>query len=134
MKSFPHNLYHIHMELARESGHPHGDVRHGYDLVVPLTPDHHLDAETWRSHRILCRVRHFRPDQSDKVGRLARKPGGTWYFDYFAGEADDEPGFHLDERLIQPGEYVSIREDDDEMHTFRIISVEPVLGTSDTYA
>ena len=36
---------------------------------------------------------------------------------------DDQPGFKFDRHRFIPGEYVSIRERDGDMRTFRIVSV-----------
>ncbi|MDN2566674.1 hypothetical protein N1F89_10610 [Aquibium sp. A9E412] len=114
---------HVRMELAREKGHPMGDRGDGYDLVVPLDAEGRLDAAQWKKHQEACRVRRFRPGAEDLIGRLRRKPGGTWYFDYAEGEDDDEIGFRLGEERFVPGEYVSVRSDG-AMHTFQVTLVE----------
>ena len=120
------SISHIQLELAREPGHPLGDRNHVYHLYMPLTADGHLDAEAWRNARSLCRVRRLRPGEAEARGRVVHGPGGRWIFDYSVDtDRDDETGFHLgDERFI-PGEYVSIREDDQKLHTFQVISVRP---------
>ena len=38
-------------------------------------------------------------------------------------DADDEPGFKFDKHVFKPGEYVSVREHDGKMRTFRVVSV-----------
>ena len=38
---------------------------------------------------------------------------------------DDESGYRFGAHAFRPGEYVSVRNDDDETHTFQVISVEP---------
>lgn len=115
----------VKLRLARERGHPVGDLSQGYDIVMPLDEEGHILADLWRKHRDLCRVRRFRPGEDDRVGLLARRPGGSWYFDYDRSDsADDESAFRFDSEHFTPGEYVSIREDDDELHTFQIVSVE----------
>lgn len=114
---------HVRLILAREKGHPDGDRREGYDLLVPLDESGHLDAAEWKENQSLCRVRRFRPEGEDMIGRLRRKSGGQWYFDYAQGQSDDEIAFHLsDERFVQ-GEYISIR-NGDVMRPYRIILVE----------
>jgi hypothetical protein len=120
----PANFYRIRLELAREPGHPTGEASHGYDIVAPLDADGRIDPANWRTHRDASRVRRFRRDEEDRVGRLGRKHGGTWFFDYGEGDRDDEPGFRFGDERFVPGEYVSVREQDGEMHTFRIVSVE----------
>lgn len=119
------NFRHVRMELAREKEHPQGNSAYGYDLVVPLGPDGSLDSREWAKHQADCRVRRFRPGEEDQIGRLRRKPGGQWYFDYDEGEDDDEIGFRLSDERFVPGEYVSINSDG-KMRTFQIKLVEPV--------
>jgi hypothetical protein len=119
-------LNRIRMELAREPGHPAGDPAHGYEVVAPLDGEGRLDPALWRERRKNCTVLRLRPGERPEVGRLARKPGGAWYFDYDRDtDADDEPGFRFGEERFVPGEYVSVREHDGKMHTFRIVAVEP---------
>lgn len=122
----PSRLHHIHLELAREPGAPAGDERFGYDLVLPLGPDDQLDAEAALGLAERCRVRRFRPDGEDAIGRLARVADDRWVFDYRDGDNDDEAGFRFAAERFLIGEYVSIADDAGRMHTFRITRVEPV--------
>jgi hypothetical protein len=47
-----------------------------------------------------------------------------WVFDYDdAAEYDDESGYRFGAHAFAPGEYVSIRDDAGELHTFRVLSV-----------
>ena len=48
----------------------------------------------------------------------------------FTGLGDDEAGYRFGAHRFAPGEYVSIRDHDGEMHTFRVVAVEPVGTTS----
>jgi len=123
----PDNLRHIRLQLAREKNHPQGDLAHGYDIVAPLTPDGHIDAQTFKTCKDICRVRRFRPDDTDAIGKLRHGPGGRWYFDYDDTKStDDEAGFRFSEEKFDLGEYVSIQEDDGIFHTFTVTKVEPV--------
>lgn len=118
-------LYTIHMELAREPAHPQGSKDHGYDFVAPLTADGALDLEVWRSQREVCTVRRFWAGEPDRLGHLSHI-GSHWRFHYPGEAADeDDPIFRLGAHKIEPGEYISIDEDDGEQHTFHILSVEP---------
>jgi len=127
LNNVPHTFRHVRLQLARETGHPGGDLDHGYDLVLPLGDDGHIDVEAFRSNKEICRVRRFRPGEDDAIGRLAHGPGGRWVFDYGrSAEAGDESGHRLgSERFVQ-GEYVSVREDDGDMHTFVVTQVNEV--------
>jgi hypothetical protein len=47
-------------------------------------------------------------------------------FDYDAASIDDdEAGYRFAVHAFSLGEYVSIRDEDGELHTFRVASVEP---------
>jgi len=117
------NFRTIRLLLAREKGHPDGDREEGYDVLAPLTDEGRLNAEEWKSHKGFCRVRRFRAGEDDLIGRLHRKPGGQWYFDYAEGDRDDEVGFHLGEERFVTGEYVSITRNG-AMHTYQVARVE----------
>jgi hypothetical protein len=113
----------VRLLLAREKGHPSGDRDAGYDLLVPLDEQGYLDAAEWKTHQPACRVRHFSPGKEDRIGRLRRKPGGKWYFDFAEGDRDDEPGFHFEAERFVPGEYVSVSSAG-KMHTYQVARVE----------
>ena len=125
--SLPEQFRRIRLELAREPGHPEGSRATGYVLVAPLDDEARLSPELWRKHRDQCRVRRFREGEDDLSGRLARRPGGSWYLDYDADRSsDDETGHRLGAERFVSGEYVSIRDEHGHMHTYRVVSVEPV--------
>jgi hypothetical protein len=113
----------VRLLLAREKGHPAGDHEAGYDLLVPLDEQGRLDAPEWKAHQSVCRVRHFSPGQEDRIGRLRRKPGGRWYFDFAEGDRDDEIGFRFEAERFVTGEYVSVSSDG-AMHTYQVARVE----------
>ena len=127
MASLPSAFRRIRLELAREPGHPVGDRAYGYDFLAPLDAGGRLDGELWNKNREACRVRRFRPGfDDDELGHLVRARGGKWFFNYEEGDDDDEAGFRFEQERFVVGEYVSIREDDGEMHTFRVAAVDPV--------
>jgi hypothetical protein len=116
----------IRLELARERGHPEGDRQTGYEIVAPLDVDGRLMPELWKVNRDKCRVRHFRGGAEDRIGKLRRHPGGSWYFDYDSDRRDDdETGYRLSDERFVPGEYVSIPDEHHRMHTYRVVSVRP---------
>ena len=130
MTTLPHNFKRIRLNLARSRDFPQGSPRHGYEFVAPLKADGHIDEAQWKKGRGHCRVRRFWEGQDDEIGFLVHKPGGPehsrWVFDYDAtAEDDDESGYRFASHVFRPGEYVSIRGEDEEMHTYQVVSVEP---------
>jgi hypothetical protein len=124
-----HNFKRIRLNLARSKEFPRGSPRHGYEFVAPLDANSHIDVEQWKRDRAHCRVRRFWEGEEDQVGLVVHKPGGPehgrWVFDYDqTAEEDDESGYRFGAHAFRPGEYVSIRDEDGEMHTFQVVSVE----------
>ena len=117
------NFRSVRLLLAREKGHPGGEQDVGYDILVPLDNKGHLIPEEWKSHQEFCRIRQFGHAQQDRIGRLRRKPGGQWYFDYAEGDSDDEIGFRFADERFVIGEYVSVKSGGVE-HTYQIARVE----------
>jgi hypothetical protein len=118
----------IRLELARDHDHPEGARNYGYEFTAPLTAEGKIDAEAWHKLRERCRVRRFRPGEADDVGHVVRKPGGAWAFHYDikSDEEDDESGYRFGDHMFRPGEYVSIREEDETLRTFRVVRVADV--------
>jgi hypothetical protein len=115
----------IRIEMARNSEFPEGSALHGYEFVAPLDQTGHIDVDAWHKHRAQCRVKRFWKDKTDEIGHLVRKPGGSWAFHYdIHGDInDDEAGYRFGDHPFVTGEYVSIREHDEDMNTFRVVSV-----------
>jgi len=130
MTTLPHVLKRIRLNLARSKEFPAGSSRHGYEFVAPLDATGHIDVEQWRKHRDHCGVRRFWGGEPDEFGHLIHRPGGKdhagWVFDYEGtAEEDEEAGFRFASHAFAPGEYVSIRDEDGDSHTFQVVSVEP---------
>ena len=128
--TLPHTFKRIRLNLARSKDFPQGSSRHGYEFVAPLDANNHIDVTLWRAHRDHCRVRRFWEGEDDEVGFVVHKPGGPehgrWVFDYDqTAEYDDESGYRFGAHAFRPGEYVSIRNEDGETHTYVVVSVEP---------
>lgn len=120
------HLTRIRLELARGPGFPDGSARHGYEFVAPLDDAGHLDAAGWRAARDRCRVRRFWGAEADDVGHLVHR-GSGWFFHYdVAGDEDDEAGFKLAQHSFNLGDYVSIRDDEGELRTFRVVAADPL--------
>jgi hypothetical protein len=130
------DLNRVLLNLARSREFPDGSSRHGYDFIAPLDPQGHIDPILWKKYRDYCRVRRSWEGEDDEVGRLVHKPGGAeharWVFDYIPDEdGDDEAGYRFGAHAIVPGEYVSISGQDGKLHTFLIVTVDPVLLSVD---
>ncbi|MFN4011787.1 hypothetical protein [Pannonibacter sp.] len=114
----------IRLNLARTKDHPNGSARHGYEFTAPLDETGHIDAAAWKKARAHCRVRRFWGSEEEEIGHLVHRPGGSWAFHYdIEGEDDDEAGYRFGTHAFEPGEYVSIRDEDGEMHTFQVVTV-----------
>jgi hypothetical protein len=126
-------LQRIILHLARTHGFPEGSAQHGYEIMAPLNPEGHLDAEEWQGERSRCWVRRFWNDEPDRYGLLVHRPGGaggaTWIIDYDRAKTDDdEAGYRLDTHTFRAGEYVSIRDADGDLNTFKVIEVRPMAN------
>ena len=114
----------VRLELARDRDFPDGSRQHGYEFTAPLDDDGHLIATEWRKQRKRCEVRRFWQGEPTELGRLVHVRGDAWAFDYDpTRKDDDEPGFKLGIHKFAPGEYVSFKEHDGVMRTFRVASV-----------
>jgi hypothetical protein len=117
-------LKRIRLELARDHDFPEGSRERGYEFAAPLDSDGRLAAAEWKTVRDRCRVMRFWPGETTELGRLVHKRGGVWVFDYDpTRDNDDEPGFKLSAHRFLPGEYVSFKEHDGVMRTFRVVTV-----------
>jgi len=130
--TLPHNFKRIRLNLARSKEFPQGSPRHGYEFVAPLDADGHIDLAQWKKDHAHCRVRRFWEGEEDEVGQVmfnARaSEASRWFFDYDSDDSeDDERGYRFGSHAFRPGEYVSIRGVDGEMHTFQVVSVEAAV-------
>ena len=129
MTTLPHSFKRIRLNLARSKEFPQGSTRHGYEFVAPLDDNSHIDVEQWKKHKEHCCVRRFWEGQDDEIGQLVHRPGGPehgrWVFDYNPKRADDdESGYRFGAHTFRQGEYVSIRNEDGEMHTYQVASAQ----------
>jgi hypothetical protein len=118
----------VRLVLARDPEFPEGSATHGYEFLAPLDAKGHIKVKAWHDVKQKCRVKRFWGEEPDEIGHLVRKPGGSWAFHYdIHGDIDDdEAGYRFGDHAFKPGEYVSIREHDEELRTFRITSVVPL--------
>jgi hypothetical protein len=115
-------IRHVRLELARCHEFPEGSADHGYDMSLPLTPEGRLDRETWLEHRENVGFRRFWGGE-DERGQLRHARRG-WTLAFAPGNDDDEVIFKGDEHRFAKGEYVSIKERDGVIRTFRVVTVQ----------
>lgn len=120
-------LHRVTLHAARSKAFPEGSARHGYAFVAPLTEAGKIDAEAWRAHRGECIVHRFWGDEPALRGLLAHRSGGrhgaSWVFELGETLSEEEPGYRFADHTFRPGEYVSLREQDGELTTFKVASV-----------
>lgn len=118
-------LRRVRLELAREPGHPEGSRNIGYEFIAPISDDGRILEDVYAQLKERCRVRRFNEDEPDEVGHVVRKRGGAWAFHYdiHGDPTHDDTGFRLNTHRFVPGEYVSIREPDGDLKTYRVITV-----------
>jgi hypothetical protein len=118
----------VRLFLARDPEFPEGSAKHGYEFLAPLDAKGHIEVKAWHDVKERCRVKRFWGEEPDEIGHPVRKPGGSWAFHYDVhGDVDDdEAGYRFGDHAFKPGEYVSIREHDEELRTFRIATVVPL--------
>jgi len=114
-------IRHVRLELARCHDFPEGSSERGYTLLLPLTANGHLDREEWLHNPDRMHFERFW-DGSDDHGWLKHDRGG-WRLVFADAPEDDEAFFRGDDHRFVEGEYVTLRERDGEMHTFRVVSV-----------
>lgn len=110
------------MLLANNAGFPEGSTTRGYEITVPLGPDGRLDEAAWRADPAGFTVRRFWEGEAERQGTLVLGRGG-WRIDYGPIEEDDEPTHSFEAHVLRPGEYVTVREADGIVFTFRVVAV-----------
>lgn len=117
-------LRRVRLELARDSDFPEGSRERGYDFIAPLDDDGQIDLESYKALKDRCRVRRFWVGDDDEVGHIVHKRSGwAFHYDIHGDPGHDESGFRFDTHKFVPGEYVSLKEQDGALRTFRVISV-----------
>lgn len=100
-----------------------------YEFVAPLDSRGQIDVEAWKKERALCFVHRLEHDGAVRHGLLVHRPGGTngatWAFDYELGEGEEETGFRFEAHVFTQGGYVSLRDADGDLRTYRIASLKP---------
>ena len=122
------SLNKVRLELARDHDSPDGSRERGYEFTASLGADGRIDRAEWVADRDRCRVRRFWEGENDEVGHLILKPSGPWAFHYdlLGDPDDDETGYRFGDHVFRPGEFISIREHDDVLRTFKVVAVQPL--------
>ena len=123
-------MFRIALEEARSKGAPAGSGQSGYEFFAPLDDAGHIDLEAWKKERPRCFVHRLHRGAVVERGLLVHRAGGaggaTWAFDYEAGTtAEEEQGYRFAAHAFVAGEYVSIRDEDGDLVTYRVASVTP---------
>jgi hypothetical protein len=121
-------LMRIRLELARSHEFPEGSTRHGYTFTLPLTRDGRFDRATYDHNPEICTVHRFWEGEGDEVGQLEHSRGDAWVFSFRVGTEDDEAIHRLGDHVFRQGEYLSVREHDGRILTFRIVDVRRAPG------
>ena len=122
-------LKRVRLELGRTKDFPMGSRSRGYEFTAPLSTMKTASIPpNGRSTAISAGSAASGRAGLDQVGHLVHRPGGAWAFHYDIHGDDnaDEAGYRFSTERFRSGEYVSIREQDDEMRTFRVITVQDV--------
>lgn len=117
-------LKRVRLELARNEDFPEGSASRGYQVTLPLTDDDRFDPAGYESEGQLCTLVRFAEDEDDRRGQLVRNAAGQWAFSYERGDADDELIFKLENHVFRPNEYLTVTDENDREHVYRIVSVE----------
>ena len=66
--------------------------------------------------------------EAHEAGHFIRKPRGScvFHYDMHGNPNDDKSGYRFGSHRFVPGEYVSIKEHDDVLRTFRVMMVQPL--------
>ncbi|MFN3890720.1 MAG: hypothetical protein ACK4MV_10010 [Beijerinckiaceae bacterium] len=124
-------MFKITLQEARSKGAPAGSGQSGYEFFAPLDEGGFIDLESWKKERALCFVHRMDHGAVVERGLLVHRAGGaggaTWAFDYEAGTNDDEEqGYRFGSHAFVAGEYVSVRDEDGELVTYKVAAVTPV--------
>jgi hypothetical protein len=111
----------IRLELARTPEFPQGSPAHAYVLRLPIDDNGVLEERILKHPDQDPVVRRFWPGQAERKGVVIPK-GRGWVFSYAPGDTDDEALFHLEDRPIKVGQYLTITEADGEKLPFKVVS------------
>ncbi len=79
-------------------------------------------------HRATGTVHRFWEGDGDEVGQLEQRRGNSYAFSFRTGSEDDEAIYRLGDHVFRADEYLSVREHDGRILTFRIVDARPAPG------
>jgi hypothetical protein len=115
-------LSHVRLEAARGPDFPEGSAAHGYELWLPLTADGRPAGGEYADEHGRCRFVRFRAGEPIRQGAILRHAAG-WVLSLEPGEDDDTVLVGADHHRFRPGEYVSLKEPDGRLATFKVVAV-----------
>jgi len=116
-------LMRVRLELARNPEYPEGNPNDAYEFTVPLAADGRIDLGRWDEAAQYCTLRRYEPDGTVLTGQLIRTARGEWAFSYQPGDEDDESVYRFASHAFRPGEYLTITQEDESDHVYRVVSV-----------
>lgn len=116
----PDHFQVVHLDRAREPGHPPGSAQDRYTLLLPLGPDGRILEAQARRHPDYCRVSRTGPDGGVVRGLMRPGPNRNWRFDF--GEAE-ESGVRFAEERFSPGDLVTVLRGEG-VHTYQVVSLQ----------
>lgn len=122
-------LRRIVLHLARNPavGFADGDDSRGYTIFAPLDKDSKVDMAAWRASHAQCRVLKFSPEEEEQAEGLLTHNGTHWRIHYSGrGIRKDEPFSGLAVHRFAPGEYITIKNQDDVDLVYRVVDVTPL--------
>jgi hypothetical protein len=112
----------IRLELARTPDFPEGSPGRAYLLRLPLEDNGIINECAVQIDPGHATVRRYWPSQPDMSGQIVHTPRG-WAFSYPVGEERGDTMFHLENRPLRPGEFVTLTEPDGRRLPFRVACV-----------
>lgn len=110
-----------------DAGYPEGDDSHGYVVVAPLNHEGLLDDALWQAHRRDCTVVRFAPTPAERADGVLARRGDNWFFHFEdQDEGGDESVFRLGAHRLLPGEYLTVREADGDLLTYKVTETQKV--------
>lgn len=118
----------VKLELGRTDEFPSGSASRSYIIRIPLSEHGWIDEAAHQAYPVRATIRRFWPNQPDQSGYVVKAKKG-WVFSYAVGEDDDESLFHMEDRSIKIGEYLTVTEPNGDRLPYRVVGVTPIQIT-----